>query len=344
MRISLKHNVIPKKVAGARRVPLLYVQDLMNKKVVVPVSITTDWCSPAFFVPKADMIRVRLVTDYTHLNKYVKRPVHPFPCTAEILKAIPRTATCFAKLDVHGYFQLALEPKSSLITTFLLPQGKFRYLRAPMGLNASSDEWCCKSDIIVEGSPWARKLEDDTIIWADNEEDLVIHTRTLLEGCKENNITILRKKFEMGNKIEFAGHIISETGIRPDEKKFAAIKQFPTPSCIKDVRAFLGLANQHGTFIPDLAHMTSAIRPLLKKGTTWNWLPEHQAAFEKIKDILTSDMVIQPFNPNLDTALLTDASRLHGIGFALIQIKQGNMRLIQCASSSLTSTHQRYAV
>ena len=46
----------------------------MNKKVIVPVSITTGWCSPAFFVPKADMIRVRLVTDYTHLNKYVKRP------------------------------------------------------------------------------------------------------------------------------------------------------------------------------------------------------------------------------------------------------------------------------
>ena len=123
----------------------------MTSKVIVPVNTTTDWCSPAFFVPKADMIRVRLVTDYTHLNKFVKRPVHPFPCTAEILLAIPSTATCFSKLDaVHGYFQLALEPKSSFITTFLLPQGKFRYLRAPIGLNASSDKWCCKSDIIVE--------------------------------------------------------------------------------------------------------------------------------------------------------------------------------------------------
>ena len=196
MRISLKPNVIHQKVTGARRVPLRYkegadavVQDLLNKKVIVPVSITTDWCSPAFFVPEADMIRVRLVTDYTHLNKYVKRPVHSFPCTAKILQAIPSTATCFAKLDaVHGYFQLALEPKSLLITTFLLLQGKFRYVRAPMGLNASSDEWCCKSDIIVEGLPWARKLVDDTIIWADNKEDLVIRTRTVLERCKENNM------------------------------------------------------------------------------------------------------------------------------------------------------------
>ena len=148
----------------------------------------------------------------------------------------------------------------------------------------------------------------------------------------------------MGREIEFAGHIISNTGIKPDEKKFSAIRQFPTPTCIKDVRAFLGLANQLGSFIPDLAHMTSTIRPLLKKGTAWNWLPEHQKAFENIKEILTSDMIILPFDPNLDTILLTDASRLHGMGFALVQIKKGNMRLIQCASSSLTPTHQRYVV
>ena len=266
-RISLKPNAIPKKVTGTRRVPLRYeegadtvVQDLMNKKVIVPVNTTTDWCSPAFFVPKADMIRVRLVTDYTHLNQYVKPPVHPFPSTAEILQAIPSTATCFSKLEaVHGYFQLALEFKSSFITTFLLPQGKFRYLRAPMGLNGSSDEWCCKSDIIVEGLPWARKLVEDTIIWADNEEDLVTRTGTVLERCKANNITIYRKKFEMGKEIEFAGHIISNTGIKPDEKKFSAIRQFPTPTCIKDVRAFLGLANQLGSFIPNLARMTSTM-------------------------------------------------------------------------------------
>ena len=136
MRISQKLNAIPKKVTEARRVPLRYeegadsiVQDLMNKKVIAPVNITTDRCSPAFFVPKADIIRV-----------------HPFPCTTEILQAIPSSATCFAKLDaVRGYFQLALEPQRSLITTFLLPQGKFRYLRALIGLNASSDKWCCKS-------------------------------------------------------------------------------------------------------------------------------------------------------------------------------------------------------
>lgn len=53
----------PQKVTGARRVPLRnkagannVVEDLINKIVIVPVSRTTDWCSPAFCVPKAEMI------------------------------------------------------------------------------------------------------------------------------------------------------------------------------------------------------------------------------------------------------------------------------------------------
>ena len=58
-------------------------------------------------------MRVRLYTDYRKLNKLVKRPVHPFPSTREILQAIPVTAKYFAKLDaVHGYFQLALDEES----------------------------------------------------------------------------------------------------------------------------------------------------------------------------------------------------------------------------------------
>ena len=136
------------------------------------------------------------------------------------VQAIPPEANFFCKLDaVHGYFQLGMDEYSSKLTTFLLPQGKFRYLRAPMGLNASSDEWCCHSDVIIEGLSWARKIADDTLIWAATEEELLSRTRIVLQRCKENNVTISLKKLDMGSEIEFAGHIVSSKGIRPDENK-----------------------------------------------------------------------------------------------------------------------------
>ena len=95
---------------------------LQDKGILSRVSNVTDWCSPGFFVSKSDG-RVRLVTDFTHLNRYVNRPVHPFPSTRDILQAIPHSTVYFLKMDaVHWYFQLTLSEESSLLTTFLLQQ------------------------------------------------------------------------------------------------------------------------------------------------------------------------------------------------------------------------------
>ena len=66
------------------------------------------------------------------------------------------------------------------------------------------------------------KIVDDTIIWAATEAELEERVSTVLQRCAENNITISRKKFEMGTIIHFAGHIISDGGIRPDDDKFTA--------------------------------------------------------------------------------------------------------------------------
>ena len=104
--------------------------------IIIPCDEPTEWCSPAFFVPKGDGKRVCLVTDYTMLNCFVVRPVHPFPSVADIIQSIPASAACFAKLDAtHGYFQIPLDEEASKLTTFILPSGRYRYLRAPMGLS-----------------------------------------------------------------------------------------------------------------------------------------------------------------------------------------------------------------
>ena len=99
MHITLKKDYFPFKTLSARRVALRYedeaaktINELIEKKVITRVKETTEWCSPAFFVPKGDKIRVRLVTDYTELNKHVMRPVHLFSHTREILQAVPNHA------------------------------------------------------------------------------------------------------------------------------------------------------------------------------------------------------------------------------------------------------------
>ena len=117
------------------------------------------------------------------------------------------------------------------------------------------------------------------------------------------------------------------------------------PQSVTELKGFLGLVNQLGHFLPDLAHMTAILRTLLKKNVAFVWLPEHQQEFDEVKSLLTSDMLVYyAFDPALSTELLTDASRLKGVGYALIQREtSGKIRLIACGSRSLTPAQRNYA-
>ena len=128
-------DIRPKKITTSKKLPLHWekdanelVEQLLRDGIIERVADeTTDWVSPGFFVPKANG-KIRLVTDFTQLNKVIKRPVHPFPSAAEIVQRIPSDAKIFAKLDaLQGYHQVPLDVNSRALTTFLLPMGKFRY-------------------------------------------------------------------------------------------------------------------------------------------------------------------------------------------------------------------------
>ena len=191
MQIHMKSNSVPYRVSAPRPIPLRFqepanaeIAKYIASGIIAPCDDPTDWCSPAFFVPKGDGKRVRLVTDYTKLNRFVVRPVHPFPSVSDIIQSIPASAACFAKLDAtHGYFQIPLSEEASRLTTFILPSGRYRYLRAPMGLSSSSDEWCRHSDRVVEGLPWCSKIVDDILIWASSPSELEKRIFEVVKRC-----------------------------------------------------------------------------------------------------------------------------------------------------------------
>jgi hypothetical protein len=351
MKICLAGDVKPTRVLTARQIPIHLQQaaqetlrKIIDSGVIVPVTEPTEWISPAFFVEKPNGRGARMVCDFTGINRFIQRPVHPFPSTQDLLRDIGAGATFFATLDaVQGYHQIPLDRASSMLTTFLLPSGRYRYTRAPMGLNASSDEWCARSDAALEGLEKTRKIVDDILVWASSWEELCERVRSVLERCREHGITLSRDKMQMGSEVRFAGHVISPKGVKPEPEKVTALKNFPAPTDQTGLRSFLGLAVQLGGFVPDLAHLTEPLRPLLKKNAVFLWLPEHEEAFARVKEALTSPMVVRFFDPHLPTELLTDASRLKGLGYALIQRDENGMRLIKCGSRSLSPAESRYA-
>ena len=149
-----------------------------------------------------------------------------------------------------------------MLTTFILPSGRYRYLRIPQGLNASSDEWCRRSDAVVEGLLWSRKIVDDILIWAPDMTTLQSRIEEISSRCKILNIVLSKKKFVIGSTLPFAGYIVSNQGVQPNQDRVAAIRKFPSPKDQTGIKSFLGLANQLNFFIPDFAHNTKLMRDL----------------------------------------------------------------------------------
>ena len=353
MKIHLREDVsiVPIKAKVCRPVPVhlradadKVIDDLLQAEVIFPVTVPTEWTSFGHFVPKPTG-GVRLVTDYVQLNKFVNRPVHPFPSSMDIIQSIDASSRYFIVMDCKfGYFQVPLDQESALLTTFLVPQGRFAYRRAPMGLNASGDEFCYRSDVAIRGIPGVSKLVDDILVQAPDEQVALHRFRLVLDRCRKNGMTISFKKLQFGTSVKFAGHLVTADGTRPDPEKIQAIARFPAPKDVSSLRSYLGLVNQLASFLPDLAHATSNMRQLLKKDVPFIWSDDINKEFEDSRELLTSEKILKPFDPSLTTELLTDASRLHGLGYILLQRSSDSTpRLIKCGSCSLTPAQTRYA-
>ena len=212
-----------------------------------------------------------------------------------------------------------------------------------MGLSSSSDEWCRHSDRALEGLAFAKKIVDDILVWASDLPTLYERIRTIAERCQNLNIALSKKKFAIGTELPFSGLIVSAKGVKPDPIRIVALSEFPTPKNITGVLSFLELANQLSGFIPDFAHMTVKFRELTSKKNAFLWLEDHLKEFQDGKTLLTSDMIVTHFDPSLPVVILTDASRLHGLRYAMGHYIDGRFQLVTWGSKALTPTQRRYA-
>jgi len=72
-----------------------------------------------------------------------------------------------------------------------------------------------------------------------------------------------------------------------DETKIDAIRSWPTPTTITQVRSFLGLAGFYRRFVKDFSTIAAPLNELTKKGVTFHWGTTQEKAFNTLKDKLT---------------------------------------------------------
>ena len=114
------------------------------------------------------------------------------------------------------------------------------------------------------------------------------------------------------------------------------------PRNVSEVRPLLSMSQYSARFIPNFAEMTTPLRDLTHQGAKWRWSQTEQAAFEKLKDTLSSETVLGYYETGQDTKLLVDAGP-NGLGLVLMQKKPQGWKAVECASRNLTEVEKRYS-
>lgn len=128
---------------------------------------------------------------------------------------------------------------------------------------------------------------------------------------------------------EFLGHLITPNGIYPNPDCVRAVKNFPVPQSVREVRVFLGIA-YYRRFIEGFTKIALPLHSLTQKGVQFEWSPSCQSAFGELKTRLIQAPVLAYPDFNKNFTLETHAS-VKGLGAVLPQ-QQDNPPCGMCKS------------
>ena len=190
----------------------------------------------------------------------------------------------------------------------------------PFGICSAPEEWQRRLDHCFEGLDNTQVIADDTIIYGSGENDAEADKshdtafRALIERCREKGLKLNPKKLNFKQtSVSYMGHIFSAQGLAADPEKVKAVSQMQCPTDVLGVQRVLGVANYLAKFTPKLSTVCEPLRRLLDKDSVFDWLPQHETAFNRIKELITQAPVLQYYDVNKEVSLECDSSEV-GLG------------------------------
>jgi len=181
----------------------------------------------------------------------------------------------------------------------------------PFGLSNAPATFCRLMHRILRDHLWRICLcyLDDVIVYATSQQELLEMLHTILSCLHSVRLKVKPSKCSLfKERISFLGHMVSAAGIDPQEEKIQSIQDWPVPKCVRDVRAFFGLASYYRKFVQNFASIAEPLSALTKKSVRFSWSPEAQQAFERLKGALAETVTLADPQPNQTFILDTDTS------------------------------------
>ena len=155
---------------------------------------------------------------------------------------------------------------------------------APQGFLTNGHGYVRHFDEIIVDVEWKTKCVEDTLMWDNDLEKRWWRILDFLELLGNNSVILDKKKFQFSNKtVDFARFKITDTKIKPLRKFLSAIKDFPTPSKVTDVRSWFGLVNQV-SYYDQLYQVMAPFKKLHSPKKTFLWTERQDEAFKRSRE------------------------------------------------------------
>ncbi|OAO89342.1 hypothetical protein AXX17_ATUG01610 [Arabidopsis thaliana] len=238
---------------------------------------------PVLLVPKKDG-SWRMCVDCRAINNITVKYRHPIPRLDDMLDKL-HGSSIFSKVDLKsGYHQIRMKEGDEWKNAFKTKQGLYEWLVMPFGLTNAPSTFMrlMNHDLRAYIGHFVVVYFDDIL------EEHVEHLKTVLEVLRKEKLYVNLKKCTFGtDNLVFLGFVVSTDGVKVDEEKVKAIREWPSPKSVGEVRSFHGLAGFYRRFVKDFSTLAAPLTEVVKKNVGFKWEQAQEDAFQALKKKLT---------------------------------------------------------
>lgn len=207
----------------------------------------------------------------------------------------------FSSLDFNsGFWQIKMSERDIRKCSFVTMDGQFEFVRMPLELSGATATFQKAINCILAHLKWKGVVcyIDDVLIGGNTFETHPKLLEVVLSAASTAGFTISPKKCEMAfSEITFLGYIISKNGLRTDPTKIEAIKYFPKPNTVKEIKFFVGALTYYRSFIKDFSAIAEPLLRSTRKDVKYEWSFAQNETFEKIKELMITVPILKTFDP-----------------------------------------------
>jgi hypothetical protein len=326
-----------------------YIDEMIVKGFIRPSK--SAWAAPVIVVKKPGG-GLRVCVDYRALNALTIKNRNAPPLLRETLSQLFK-AKWYTKFDVIAAFnEIRIKEGHEHMSAFLTRYGLYEYCVVPFGLTNAPATWQQYINSVLHDflDRFCTAYLDDILIYSDTEEEHIGHVRQVLSALQEANLFLDIKKCEFHVKrVRYLGLIITTDGIQMDPEKIKAVQEWPRPTSLKDVQAFLGFCNFYRRFITGYSNIVKPLTTLTSnaaKDFRYPWAPDssEELAFQQLKSVFLLAGILAHFDPSKETWVETDASDYVTAAILSQFDDKGVLRPVAFLSSKMTPAECNYEI